>query len=77
MVYELEIETKNKIKRIKNPRKARVKDGIFFDILQVMDGNGKWNTICCFVISYSTQRRIVDEINKAIKEKEKVVCIDI
>lgn len=44
-MYVLEIETKNHIKRIEKPRKARSKDLIFRVIVQVMDGDGKWHLI--------------------------------
>ena len=38
--YVLEIETKNRIKRITNPRKVRDISLIFTTIIQVMDGTG-------------------------------------
>ena len=44
-MYTLEIETKNKIIKLNNPRKARLKDFILFDAIQVMNENGKWDTI--------------------------------
>ena len=43
--YVLEIETKNRIKRITNPRKVRDISLIFTTIIQVMDGTGKWKYI--------------------------------
>ena len=46
-MYELEIETKKSIKKIKNPRKARIIDLVFFDVLQVIDDDGKWHNVCC------------------------------
>ena len=52
MDYYLEIETENRLKIIKNPRKARAKDIILWCIVRVMDGNGKWHFIGhCFYVS--------------------------
>lgn len=76
-MYELEIETKNNLKKIRNPRKARIRDRIFFDSLQVMDDNGKWHTVCSCVIGVSKGRMIIDDINKAIKKRQLSVYIDI
>ena len=44
-MYTLKIETKDKIMKINNPQKARLKNFILFDAIQVMNENGKWNTI--------------------------------
>ena len=75
-MYELEIETKNTWKRIVNPKKARVRDWLFVQVLQVMDGDGKWHKICTkSLIAYphSVERKI----NDAIKNRKKSIYIDI
>lgn len=41
----LEIETKNKICKVKNSRKAREKDYILFSAVEVMVSEGKWHNI--------------------------------
>ncbi len=76
-MYALEIETKNKLKKIEDPRKARMSDRIFFDSLQVMDGNGKWHTVCNCCIGVGTAQIIVDDINAAIKKRLSSICLDI
>ena len=76
-MYEFEIETKNKLKRIKNPRKARMKDWILFYTLQIMDENGKWITVCNSTISDTEGYIIVQNINEAIKNHETSICVDI
>lgn len=76
-MYELEIETKNTLKKIKNPRKARIIDRIFFDSLQIMDDNGKWHTVCRCTVGVSTARMIIDDIDLAIKKHQSSVYVDI
>lgn len=76
-MYVLEIETKNKLKKIEDPRKARMSDRIFFDSLQVMDGNGKWYTVCNCLVGVGYGQIIVDKINRAIKKRLPSVCVDI
>lgn len=76
-MYELEIETKNKLKRIKNPRKARMKDWILFYTLQIMDENGKWITVCNSDVDDAKAYNVVQDINKAIKNHETSICVDI
>ena len=76
-MYVLEIETKNKLKRIENPRKARIVDRIFFDLLQVMDNNGKWHTLCKCFLGVSEEQILVYKINRAILHKEPRIYIDI
>ena len=76
-MYTLEIETKNKIIKVNNPKKAKVKDFIIFDALQLMDENGKWRTICYV----STEPRskteyAVDTLNSAVKKNKSTVYID-
>lgn len=41
----LKIEIKNKLIEINNPQKARFADRIFWDTFQILDNDGKWNTI--------------------------------
>ena len=76
-MYELEIETKNKLKKIKNPKKARIKDIIFFDILQVMDCDGKWHVVCKCCVGVTTAQIILNDINDAIKKRQSSVYVDI
>ena len=76
-MYELEIETKNKLKKIKNPRKVRIKDMIFFDLLQVMDGDGIWHTICVCSVGVACGQFIVNRINHIIERRQPSVYVDI
>jgi hypothetical protein len=76
-MYVLEIETKNRLKKIENPRKARIRDRIFFDSLQVMDENGKWHTICNCLVGVGYGRMIVYKINSAIEQHLSSVYVDI
>lgn len=76
-MYELEIETKNNLEKIRNPRKARIADRIFFDSLQIMDDSGKWHTVCCCVVGVSKGQIIIDKIEKAINKKQPYVYVDI
>ena len=71
----LEIETKNKICKVKNPRKAREKDYILFSAVEVMDFEGKWhNIIRSFWDPVFTF--IVNEINFAIRQKKTYVNVE-
>lgn len=68
--WTLEIETKKTIKKVRNPRKVRKKDFIFFVAIQVMDNDGKWHHIVnsddipCWKTDDEKKK-----IEKAIKEK--------
>lgn len=74
----LEIETKNKICRIKNPRKVREKDYILFSAVQVMDSEGKWHGIIkSFGDPLWKVRGMVREINDAIRQKETYVNVEL
>ena len=73
----LEIETKNKICKIENPRKARQKDYILFLTVEVMDSEGKWHRI----IKSSADplwkiNGMVGEINEAIRQKKTYVNVE-
>ncbi len=76
-MYVLEIETRNKLKRIENPRKARILDLIFTDCLQIMDNDGKWHTICTGWIGGLRGQILIMQINDAIKRKENQIYIDL
>lgn len=71
-----EIETKNKVRRVKNPRKARSRDLVFFTAVEVMDGDGKWIRFFCQPYSDYRLKRAVSEINRAIEEKKSYVNVD-
>lgn len=74
----LEIETKNKIYKVKNPRKAREKDYIFFLAVEVMDSEGKWHKIIkSFGDPVWKVRGMVGEINDAIRQKETYVNVEL
>lgn len=74
----LEIETKNKICRIKNPRKVREKDYILFSAVQVMDSEEKWHGIIkSFGDPLWKVRGMVREINDAIRQKETYVNVEL
>ena len=76
MDYYLEIETENRLKIIKNPRKARAKDIILRSIVSVMDGKGRWHFIGhCFYVSDA--EKAADNINNAIKNKRESVCLEL
>lgn len=67
--WVLEIETKKTIKKVKNPRKVRKKDFLFFVAIQVMDDNGKWHHI---VNSDNIPYWKTDDAKKKIKEAIKI-----
>lgn len=71
----LEIETKNHLREIRNPRKARDRDWIVRCGVQVMDGKGKWHSIghCFFP---SDAERAANKINKAIENQKKLVKVE-
>ena len=75
-MYELEIETKNTLKKITNPRKARIRYWVLVDVLQVMDDDGKWHNVCTKPI-ITHQYSVIREINDAIKNRKKSVYLDI
>ena len=75
-MYELEIETRTTFKKIKEPRKARIRDFLFFEVLEVIDVDGKWHKVCTkSLIAYKDS--VISKINKAIKERKNSVYIDI
>ena len=74
-MYELEIETKNTIKKIEEPRKATVIDLAITSLVRVMDGKGKWHKIG-FYFSLEDANIIADNINYAIEQRETAICID-
>ena len=76
-MYVLEIETNNKLKKIENPRKARIVDRIFFDTLQIMDDDGKWHTICNCFLGISAGKIMVSRINDTIRKKYTCIVLDI
>ncbi len=73
--WTLEIETNKKIKKIRNPRKARDIDLGFFSIIKVMDENGKWHFVGWSMFLESAQYA-TKEINEAIRVKEKSILIN-
>jgi len=77
-MYQLEIKTKNSSIKVENPRKARVKDMTLYDAIQIMDEDGKWNTITrCNGLTLFKTTIIEDEINNAIKKRRTTVYLDI
>lgn len=75
--YTLEIKTKNYLKIIKRPKKARFVHRIFFDTLQIMDDFGKWHSICRCNVGEETKRIIVDYINSSIRKYKRNINVDI
>lgn len=75
-MYELEIETKNHIKKIRNPRKVRSIDLIFRVIVQVMDEDGKWHFIGHAFYPSDGEYAIL-KIYLAIQSEEEYVDINI
>lgn len=76
--WTLEIETKKAIKKIKNPRKVRKKDFIFFVAIQVMDDNGEWRHIVnSDDIPYWKTDDAKKKIEKAIEKKSPYIKIKI
>lgn len=74
-MYVLEIETKNHLKKIENPRKARDIDLGLWSLVQVMDGDGKWHFIG-HTMFFEDAQIATYLINEAIKEKTDSVCVD-
>ena len=74
----LEIETKNKICKVNNPRKAREKDYFFFSAVEVMDSEGKWHRIInSFGDPIWKVKGMVREINDAISQNETYVNVEL
>lgn len=74
--WTLEIETKKTIKKVRNPRKVRKKDFLFFVAIQVMDNDGKWHHIVnSDDIPYWKTDDAKKKIKKAIKERKEYVKI--
>ena len=73
--WTLEIETQKHLIKIRNPRKAKDTDWILRCVVQVMDENGKWHFIGhCF---HPTDALLAaDEINEAIRNKNKLVVVE-
>jgi len=73
-MYVLEIETKNHLKKIKNPRRAVAKDLMVWSIVKVMDGDGNWHFIGhCFFPTDAEDAAYI--INDAICDREKDVYL--
>lgn len=75
-MYELRVISNNRLTKIKNPIKARVRDFVIRSIVDVMDEDGNWH-IVGHSSSYGYARFEKDEINRAIKEKKDTIEIDI
>jgi len=73
--WVLEIETRNCLKKIREPRRARDIDLGFLSIIQIMDGEGKWHWIGN-TLYLSNAQVAVYEINTAILRKESIVVLD-
>lgn len=74
-MYVLEIETKNHLKKIKKPRKARDIDLGIWSIVQAMDGDGKWHFVGHTMFLEDAQIATY-LINEAIEEKANSVYVD-
>ena len=75
MDYVLEVETKNRLVKIRGARKTRIKSTFLQWALQVMDGDGNWHTISKSTAIGGLQ---VGEIliMEAIEKKDKIVKIN-
>lgn len=73
----LKIETKNKLIEINNPQKARFADRIFWDTFQILDNDGKWNTICHCNVGINLQKNILEKVNLTIKNKKDSIYLEI
>lgn len=63
--FNMEIETKHGIKKIKNPTDARVLTILIFSFIQILDDTKKWQTVAkCFV--WQDAKFYASEINYAI-----------
>lgn len=75
-MYELEIETNNTVKKIRDPRKAKASDWMVRCVVRVMDGNGIWHFVGhCFHPTDASWA--ADDINRAIGARKKSVFVDI
>lgn len=74
-MFELEIETINRLKKIRGPRKARDIDFGVLSIIQVMDEGGKWRFVGSTMFLEDAQLA-AEKINEAIKTKESSILID-
>lgn len=73
--WVLEIETRNSIKKIKNPRKARASDLIVRCIVKIMDGDGKWHFVGHSFYESSSEIA-ANCINEAIKKKKEYINVE-
>lgn len=73
----LKIEIKNKLIEINNPQKAWLADRIFWDIFQILDNDGRWNTIFHCNVRINLQKNIVEKVNLAIKNKKDSIYLEI
>lgn len=76
-MYELEIKIGNKLKKVKNPRKARINNMVIYNALQIMTDDGKWHTICHCSVGPETGKMIVDTINDTIKNRKASISLNI
>jgi len=74
-MYELEIETRKHLRKVRNPRKARAIDLGVWSIIKVMDEDGKWHFVGQTMFLADAQEA-TEEINKAIKEKRNSILIE-
>lgn len=74
-MYVLEIKTKSHLRKFQNPRKARDIDLGIWSIVQVMDGDGKWNFVG-HTMFFEDAQIATYLINEAIKEQADSVCIE-
>lgn len=66
---KIEIETKNRIRKIRNPRKVRHIDLGVWSIIQVMDKEGKWH-LAGHTLYYEDAQIAEIEIEDAISAKK-------
>ncbi len=74
-MYTLEIETKNHLRKIEKPRKARNIDLGVWSLVQVMDGYGKWHFVG-HTMFFEDAQIATYLINEAIEKKTDSVYVD-
>lgn len=75
-MYELEIETRDKIFRVGNPKAAKASKHFFFFSIRIKDGRGFWHTIGhCKLLKDA--EGLVKKLNDAIIREDDTVYLSI
>lgn len=82
-MYELQIQTKNTVKKVENPVEPRITKSLSFSNLEVRAERGNWISIVRFFnLSYleeekDTEENVLNEIREAIKNRKNYIFVDV